>query len=69
MGSKADDYRQRAEEAEEWVNNTGDPEDRKKFEYIAEQWRELVKREASRSGGLGVDFELPSNPKPDDTRH
>lgn len=69
MGSKADEYRQRADEAEEWANNTGDAEDRKKFEYIAEQWRELAKREASRSGGVGVNFELPSNPKPEDTCH
>jgi hypothetical protein len=59
--SKADEYRQRAEEAEEWANNTGDVEDRKKFENIARQWRELIERAAAK-GGLTIDVLV----KPDD---
>jgi len=51
--SKADEYRQRAEEAEEWANNTGDPEDRQKFENIARQWRELMERAAAK-GGIAI---------------
>ncbi|HVV79437.1 MAG TPA: hypothetical protein VHD59_07470 [Pseudolabrys sp.] len=68
MSSKAEEYRKRAEEAEEWAKGTTDSVIREKFEEIARQWRELI-ASTERKGGLRMDVELPSAKPAEGTRH
>jgi hypothetical protein len=53
---RAEEYRQKAEDAEEWAASTSDPVVAKRFRELAAQWRALA--EAS----LRIDFELPPSP-------
>ena len=70
MASKSDEYRKRAQEAEDWAKNTQDPATRQKFEQTARNWRELADRVESGGGGLRIDVEMPpSDPFGRDYRH
>ena len=44
MPSRADDYRRRAQEAEEEARRVTDPLARAELEAIARRWRELAER-------------------------
>jgi len=41
--SKGDDYRRRAEAADRQAKETRDPEARRAYEEIAQQWREMAR--------------------------
>jgi hypothetical protein len=41
--SKADDYRRRAEAADRYAKECPDPETRRAYEEIAQQWREMAR--------------------------
>ena len=40
--TRADDYRRRAEEADERARQTRDPEAKRTFHEVARQWRDLA---------------------------
>ena len=42
MTERSNEYRRRAEEADELVNKSNDPEVRKLYETVAKRWRELA---------------------------
>jgi hypothetical protein len=69
MSKNPEQYRVRAEEAEEWAESSSDPEERSKFAEIARQYRELAARVQKRSGELTIDMKLPPNDAPKETEH
>jgi hypothetical protein len=70
MSKNSEQYRLRAEEAEEWAESSTDSEERDKFTEIARQYRELAARVEKRSGsGLTMEMNLPPNDTLKESEH